>query len=207
MTTTYDTLMTVWNDLPSALNDAEFTSSKCNHYIAGFIPAMLHTLGAWHNGDPKVEALRDAACDFGALVDDDSELGQLLQRVIAATTEEVAEKAAETKREEKRKARKTITNYIQSKPECEILAHGYKHLFVFQEGDELVFAECLYCTDGDLRESRKTRRDFERTATEYLFKNSLPSSQVRFDVISVRLCDDGKAFLRHHKDAMGSDAA
>jgi hypothetical protein len=39
---------------------------------------------------------------------------------------------------------------------------------------------------------------------EYLFSHDLPSARVRFDVMALLLSNDGKTFLRHHRDAYGT---
>ena len=49
----------------------------------------------------------------------------------------------------------------------------------------------------------KKRQRYERIALEYLFSHDLPSVRIRFDVIAMVINPEGKAFLRHHKDAFG----
>jgi len=49
--------------------------------------------------------------------------------------------------------------------------------------------------------TREKRKKYEGIAIHYLAKHSLPSSRVRFDVISITIVEANKAFLRHHRDA------
>jgi putative endonuclease len=51
----------------------------------------------------------------------------------------------------------------------------------------------------------RKRRKYEKIATDYLFSHDLSSLRVRFDVMALLLSNDGKAFLRHHRDAFGVD--
>ncbi|MDR3316115.1 MAG: YraN family protein [Coriobacteriales bacterium] len=45
------------------------------------------------------------------------------------------------------------------------------------------------------------RKRYEGIALHYLATHSLPSSRVRFDVIALSVIDEGRAFVRHHRDA------
>ena len=51
----------------------------------------------------------------------------------------------------------------------------------------------------------RKRRKYEKIATDYLFSHDLDSTRIRFDVMALLLSSDGKAFLRHHRDAFGVD--
>lgn len=79
---------------------------------------------------------------------------------------------------------------------------------ITQDADELVFIEVKARTSEDkgLPEEAityKKRQRYERIALEYLFSRDLPSMRIRFDVIALVLNHEGKAFLRHHRDAFG----
>jgi putative endonuclease len=79
---------------------------------------------------------------------------------------------------------------------------------IANDGDDLVFIEVktrASDTYGFPEEAvnHKKRLRYERIATEYLFSHDLPSARVRFDVLALMLSADGKAFLRHHRDAFG----
>jgi putative endonuclease len=79
---------------------------------------------------------------------------------------------------------------------------------IAREGSDLVFIEVKTRTSevsGFPEEavSRRKRQRYEKIATEYLFTHDLPSARVRFDVVALLLSADGKAFLRHHRDAYG----
>jgi putative endonuclease len=54
--------------------------------------------------------------------------------------------------------------------------------------------------------TKSTRSKFEQLALKYLSTHDVPSCRVRFDIISVLICDNQKAFLRHHRDAIASGA-
>jgi putative endonuclease len=74
------------------------------------------------------------------------------------------------------------------------------------EGDEIVFVEVKTRSSvsaGFPEEAvnHTKRRRYEKIAMEYLFSHDLPSARVRFDVLSLLLSSNGKAFLRHHRDA------
>ena len=51
----------------------------------------------------------------------------------------------------------------------------------------------------------RKRRKYEKIATDYLFSHDLASTRIRFDVMALLLSNDGKALLRHHRDAFGVD--
>jgi putative endonuclease len=79
---------------------------------------------------------------------------------------------------------------------------------IAREGDDLVFVEVKTRTSNSAgfpedAVNREKRRRYEKIATEYLFSHNLPSARVRFDVMALLLSGDGKAFLRHHRDAYG----
>ena len=79
---------------------------------------------------------------------------------------------------------------------------------IVKDGDDLVFVEVKARTTEStvLPEdaiTQKKRQRYERIALEYLFSHDLPSTQIRFDVIALVVNDEGKAFLRHHRDAFG----
>jgi putative endonuclease len=79
---------------------------------------------------------------------------------------------------------------------------------IAREGDDLVFIEVKTRSSEDSgfpeeAVTLKKRRRYEKIAMEYLFSHDLPSARVRFDVVALLLSGDGKAFLRHHRDAYG----
>jgi putative endonuclease len=79
---------------------------------------------------------------------------------------------------------------------------------IAREGDDLVFIEIKTRTSHSAgfpedAVNREKRRRYEKIAMEYLFSHDLPSVHVRFDVMALLLSRDGKAFLRHHRDAYG----
>lgn len=45
------------------------------------------------------------------------------------------------------------------------------------------------------------RKKYENIALYYLSQSDIESSRIRFDVISLTLMGDNRAFLRHHRDA------
>jgi putative endonuclease len=77
---------------------------------------------------------------------------------------------------------------------------------IARESDALVFIEVKTRTThaAGLPEEAITkakRARYEKIAIEYLDNHDLPSSRVRFDVISINVSGKGRAFLRHHRDA------
>jgi putative endonuclease len=77
---------------------------------------------------------------------------------------------------------------------------------IAREGDDLVFMEVKTRTSNssgfpEEAVDRKKRRRYEKIAMEYLFSHDLPSARVRFDVLALLLSTNGKAFLKHHRDA------
>ncbi|MDR0888495.1 MAG: YraN family protein [Coriobacteriales bacterium] len=79
---------------------------------------------------------------------------------------------------------------------------------VAREDDDIVFIEVKTRTSGDngLPEeavNRQKRKKYENIAIHYLASHDLASARVRFDVISIILVGNTKAFLRHHRDAFG----
>jgi putative endonuclease len=77
---------------------------------------------------------------------------------------------------------------------------------IAREEDDLIFVEVKTrssTSTGFPEEAvtREKRRKYERIAMEYLFTHNLPSARIRFDVMALLVADDGKAFLRHHRDA------
>ncbi len=80
---------------------------------------------------------------------------------------------------------------------------------IAREDDEIVFIEVKTraSLSAGLPEdsvTRQKRRKYEGIAIYYLSKADAPSSKVRFDVISITLVNEGRAFLRHHRDAFCS---
>jgi putative endonuclease len=77
---------------------------------------------------------------------------------------------------------------------------------IVREGDDIVFVEVKTRSSdsaGFPEEAvdYKKRRRYEKIAMEYLFSHDLPAARVRFDVLALLLSNNGKAFLRHHRDA------
>jgi putative endonuclease len=77
------------------------------------------------------------------------------------------------------------------------------------EGDTLVFVEVktrsqTSCGLPEDAVTAKKRQRYEGIAINYLTRHSFPSSKVRFDVISITVFNELKAFLRHHRDAFAS---
>lgn len=85
---------------------------------------------------------------------------------------------------------------------------GEADVIAREEGD-LVFVEVKTRSSGvagfpEEAVNREKRRRYEKIAMEYLFSHDLPSARVRFDVMALLLSNDGKTFLRHHRDAYGT---
>ena len=81
---------------------------------------------------------------------------------------------------------------------------GEADLIVKEDGD-LVFIEVKTRSDfnaGFPEETvtAKKRRRYETIAAHYLSQTDPPSMRVRFDVISILITGDGRAFLKHHRD-------
>jgi putative endonuclease len=79
---------------------------------------------------------------------------------------------------------------------------------IAREGEDLVFVEVKTRSSDaagfpEDAVNRRKRQRYEKIAMEYLFTHNLPSARVRFDVMSLLLSGDGKAFLRYHRDAYG----
>jgi putative endonuclease len=82
---------------------------------------------------------------------------------------------------------------------------------IVKEDDELAFVQVKTHGAGakGLPEdgiSDSTRSKFEQLAVSYLMSHDLPSCRVRFDIISILLCESQKALLRHHRSAIASGA-
>lgn len=80
---------------------------------------------------------------------------------------------------------------------------------IAREDDEIVFIEVKTRASlaAGLPEdaiTRQKRRKYEGIAIYYLAKADAPSSRVRFDVIAITLVNEGRAFLRHHRDAFSA---
>jgi putative endonuclease len=79
---------------------------------------------------------------------------------------------------------------------------------IAREGEDLVFVEVKTRTSDaagfpEDAVNRRKRQRYEKIAMQYLFTHNLTSARVRFDVMSLLLSNDGKAFLRYHRDAYG----
>ncbi|MDR1185242.1 MAG: YraN family protein [Coriobacteriales bacterium] len=77
---------------------------------------------------------------------------------------------------------------------------------IIREGDDIVFVEVKTRSSDSAgfpeeAVNLKKRRRYEKIAMEYLFSHDLPTARVRFDVLALLLSNNGKAFLRHHRDA------
>jgi putative endonuclease len=77
---------------------------------------------------------------------------------------------------------------------------------IVREGDDIVFVEVKTRSSDSAgfpeeAVNLKKRRRYEKIAMEYLFSHDLPAARVRFDVLALLLSNNGKAFLRHHRDA------
>jgi putative endonuclease len=77
---------------------------------------------------------------------------------------------------------------------------------IVREGDDIVFVEVKTRSSDSAgfpeeAVNFKKRRRYEKIAMEYLFSHDLPAARVRFDVLALLLSTNGKAFLRHHRDA------
>jgi putative endonuclease len=86
--------------------------------------------------------------------------------------------------------------------------------FIIKEGDELALAEVkarelkrAEAPFPDEDTSAAHRESLEKIAMHYLMSNGsdLPSIRVRFDIVSLSIHADGKAFLRWHRDALARD--
>jgi putative endonuclease len=78
------------------------------------------------------------------------------------------------------------------------------------ENDTLVFIEVKTratqsCGLPEDAVNQKKRTKYENIAIKYLATHDRPSSRVRFDVISLMVIENQKAFLRHHRDAYCTD--
>ena len=86
-------------------------------------------------------------------------------------------------------------------------AAGEADIIAIEEGT-LVFIEVKTrrnVSAGFPEESvtRVKRRRYETIAAYYLSQSDPPSMRVRFDVISILLTADWRAFLKHHRDVFG----
>jgi putative endonuclease len=77
---------------------------------------------------------------------------------------------------------------------------------IAREGDDIIFVEVKTRSSDSAgfpeeAVNYRKRRRYEKIAMEYLFSHDLPSARVRFDVLALLLSTNGKAFLRHHRDA------
>jgi len=76
---------------------------------------------------------------------------------------------------------------------------------IAMEGPELVFVEVKTRRNfnaGFPEESvtAAKRHKYETIAAYYLSQSEAPSARVRFDVISILITGDNRAFLKHHRD-------
>jgi putative endonuclease len=75
---------------------------------------------------------------------------------------------------------------------------------IFRDNSELVFATVNSSQGLELPEDSLTKTDREQmeiAAASYLAGHDLPSTRVRFDILGIALVGEGKAWLRHHRDA------
>lgn len=101
-------------------------------------------------------------------------------------------------------------SYVEDRIEGEVLAEGYASEsgyadLVFREDDALVFA-FIKANRGPLLPddtlAASDRAMFERIAADWLMGNETPSCIVRCDTISMAIKGEGKALIRHHRDAL-----
>lgn len=81
---------------------------------------------------------------------------------------------------------------------------------IVSDDDNLVFVEVKTRSNADrgLPEestTRETRDRNEKIAVEYLSTHEVTDTAVRFDVISILVVSEDRAFLRHHINAMSLD--
>jgi len=81
---------------------------------------------------------------------------------------------------------------------------------IAREGNTLVFVNVAsrnHVEDGFPEESvtKSSRRRSETIAASYLAAEMPPSSQVRFDHISIMFTGEQQCFLKHHRDVYATD--
>ena len=91
-------------------------------------------------------------------------------------------------------------NWVCSNGEADIIA---------MEADTLVFVEVKTrmgesCGLPEEAITRAKRSKYEKIAISYFAQNILRDLSVRFDVISITVIGDDRAFLRHHINAFGT---
>jgi Holliday junction resolvase-like predicted endonuclease len=94
------------------------------------------------------------------------------------------------------------TRIIEENYQCE----AGKVELVIEEDDTIAFVNVNLTEAAEMPEddlSPKHRMLFESIAIDYLTSHNLPSCVVRFDIIQISL-RDGRALLRHHRDAFAS---
>lgn len=107
------------------------------------------------------------------------------------------------------KAQKAISAFLNRRG-FEIIEEGWAHGkdsidFIAREDDDLVFIDTsISMNDGSgFAKERTDRASLERLATAYLVEHqNLPDSLVRFDVVSMLVLGDNKAFIRFHRNAL-----
>lgn len=109
-----------------------------------------------------------------------------------------------------REAIEFARHYVKERIGGEVLAEGYTSEsgyadLVFREDDALAFAFVKAERGTTLPDDTLTASDramFERIAGDWLMGNDVPSCAVRCDTISMAIQGEGKALIRHHRDAL-----
>jgi len=78
--------------------------------------------------------------------------------------------------------------------------HGDDYIVYYDnDEDEMVIAK-IRITDGEFPEEAFSRKKFEAIAAEYLSNlDKAIDAKIRGDVIDVRIINEDRGFLRHHK--------
>lgn len=131
------------------------------------------------------------------------------------TTLEVAatkNQAQECEPEINRRARRAAASFLKRR-DFEILEHDWfcpagSVDLVCMDDETLVFIEVKARSDASQgfpsdKVDQKKRERFERIAASYLQQHTLTDTRVRFDVVSILVLGEDRAFLRHHVNAFG----
>lgn len=127
---------------------------------------------------------------------------------VAATKNQVQECDASLNR----RARKAAASFLKRR-DFEILEHDWfcpagSVDLVCMDEDTLVFVEVIARSDASKgfpsdKVDQKKRDRYEKIAASYLQQHTLTDTSVRFDVVSILVLGEDRAFLRHHINAFG----
>lgn len=131
------------------------------------------------------------------------------------TTLEVAatdSQAQECEPDINRRARKAVAGFLKRR-DFEILEHDWfcsagSVDLVCMDDETLVFIEVKVRSETSKgfpsdEVNQKKRDRYERIAASYLQQHTLTDTRVRFDVVSLLVLGEDRAFLRHHVNALG----